>query len=248
MGKQHRTGFTLIELLTVIAIIGILAALIFPVFARAREAARKASCASNLKQLGAALLMYAQDYDEVLPQFSQSTDYLGWGGYALADGPRWADMIFPYVKNAQLFDCPSSRDRTAVYPGGWYFNIVTYSYGISTPSPGAGMGFGVAGRSLSELEDSSGTIAIAEDGDFIADTGGTGADATSISNEGRGRILIYSTDTPEDLGQRLRGRRHTGAHVGEYTKYAFNATYADGHVKFIRLTDAPLQQWSIAAD
>jgi len=59
-----RRGFTLIELLVVIAIIAILAAILFPVFARAREKARQASCLSNLKQLGLADLMYAQDYDE----------------------------------------------------------------------------------------------------------------------------------------------------------------------------------------
>ena len=60
-------GFTLIELLVVIAIIAILAAILFPVFAQAREAARKASCLSNCKQLGLAMQMYAQDYDENLP-------------------------------------------------------------------------------------------------------------------------------------------------------------------------------------
>ncbi|MDH7571512.1 MAG: prepilin-type N-terminal cleavage/methylation domain-containing protein, partial [Armatimonadota bacterium] len=62
-----KRGFTLIELLVVIAIIAILAAILFPVFARARENARKSTCLNNMKQVGAGLLMYAQDYDEVLP-------------------------------------------------------------------------------------------------------------------------------------------------------------------------------------
>ena len=65
--KPKRRGFTLIELLVVIAIIAILAAILFPVFAQAREAARKASCISNLKQIGMGVLMYAQDYDEEFP-------------------------------------------------------------------------------------------------------------------------------------------------------------------------------------
>ena len=59
------SAFTLIELLVVIAIIAILAAILFPVFAQAREKARQTSCASKLKQLGNAFLMYTQDYDEM---------------------------------------------------------------------------------------------------------------------------------------------------------------------------------------
>jgi prepilin-type N-terminal cleavage/methylation domain-containing protein len=64
---QGRRGFTLIELLVVIAIIAILAAILFPVFAQAREQARKSMCLSNCKQLGTAMQMYAQDYDDMLP-------------------------------------------------------------------------------------------------------------------------------------------------------------------------------------
>src|SRR3712207_9365641 len=64
---NRRSAFTLIELLVVIAIIAILAVILFPVFAQAREKARQASCLSNLKQIGNALMMYVQDYDEQLP-------------------------------------------------------------------------------------------------------------------------------------------------------------------------------------
>jgi len=91
-------------LLAVIAIIAILAAILFPVFARAREKARQASCQSNLKQLSLAILMYVQDYDEVLP-----TD-VGWsnsGSYW-----HWPAKICPYVKNAQVFACPSTTRST----------------------------------------------------------------------------------------------------------------------------------------
>src|SRR2546423_13005970 len=77
--ERSRSGFTLIELLVVIAIIAILAAILFPVFAQARATARKAACASNLKQIGLAFMMYAQDYDEMLvPHWIDRTGIPDW--------------------------------------------------------------------------------------------------------------------------------------------------------------------------
>src|SRR4051794_32549832 len=106
--RDRKFGFTLIELLIVIAIIALLAAMLFPVFSRVRENARRSACASNLKQIGLAITQYCQDYDETLPRFSLAdTSYLGFAGYDGADGPRWADEIFPYIKSTQVFNCPS---------------------------------------------------------------------------------------------------------------------------------------------
>jgi prepilin-type N-terminal cleavage/methylation domain-containing protein/prepilin-type processing-associated H-X9-DG protein len=113
---MKRRGFTLIELLVVIAIIAILAAILFPVFARAREKARTASCASNLKQMALGCLMYAQDYDETMPSVSigpylpwaQQAPWWGWdftAGYGYWQSWPW--QIYPYVKNFDLFMCPS---------------------------------------------------------------------------------------------------------------------------------------------
>lgn len=117
-----RSGFTLIELLVVIAIISILAAILFPVFARARENARRASCMSNLKQIGLGMMMYVQDYDERYPQmeyygaFTKQTDPAKPGALFMVNrwtsNPRdhymtWMDFIYPYVKSTQLFICPS---------------------------------------------------------------------------------------------------------------------------------------------
>ncbi len=95
--KRH--GFTLIELLVVIAIIAILAAILFPVFARAREKARANNCLSNVKQIALGMLMYANDYDETFPHASNPP--ATWT-------PYWRTRIYPYVKNAQLFKCPSN--------------------------------------------------------------------------------------------------------------------------------------------
>lgn len=100
-----RRAFTLIELLVVIAIIAILAAILFPVFARAREAARQASCTSNLKQYATATLMYVQDYDELFPMSA----YLA--GTCVATFYLEVD---PYVKNAQVNVCPSERDAVSL--------------------------------------------------------------------------------------------------------------------------------------
>ena len=112
--SKRPRGFTLIELLVVIAIIAILAAILFPVFARAREAARATSCRSNEKQLGTAIMMYTQDYDEVYPS----------GNVAVIGGMGWAGQIYPYVKNAGVYKC-ASDPTVSTAP------IVPVSYGIN---------------------------------------------------------------------------------------------------------------------
>jgi prepilin-type N-terminal cleavage/methylation domain-containing protein/prepilin-type processing-associated H-X9-DG protein len=99
---RNRHGFTLIELLVVIAIIAILAAILFPVFAKAREAARKANCVSNLRQLGLAFDMYASDYDDTLPvTYYPANGFCCWHHYL------YVDTLGPYLKNADVLICPS---------------------------------------------------------------------------------------------------------------------------------------------
>jgi prepilin-type N-terminal cleavage/methylation domain-containing protein/prepilin-type processing-associated H-X9-DG protein len=115
------SAFTLIELLVVIAIIAILAAILFPVFARARAKAQQASCLSNVKQMGLAVQMYLQDYDETLP-------------FAITNVPDmsrfWGvmELVEPYTKNNQIRLCANDAAGGAVdfsiWPG-----MAKYSYG-----------------------------------------------------------------------------------------------------------------------
>ena len=125
VGRTRRSdAFTLIELLVVIAIIAILAAILFPVFARARENARKSNCQSNLKQIGTGLLQYVQDYDETVPWGAE----ISWSAAAGQSG-FFAIALQPYIKNWQVFQCPS---LPAAYTGTWrVVGYQTASYGYN---------------------------------------------------------------------------------------------------------------------
>jgi prepilin-type N-terminal cleavage/methylation domain-containing protein/prepilin-type processing-associated H-X9-DG protein len=112
--SESRRGFTLIELLVVIAIIAILAAILFPVFAQARAKARQTQCLSNMKQLGLAVLMYDEDYNEVLPPGWENGDTTDPNPADSADGVpmmRWQHIIYPYVKSTGVYSCMQSADQ-----------------------------------------------------------------------------------------------------------------------------------------
>jgi len=146
---RSRHGFTLIELLVVIAIIAILAAILFPVFAKARAKARQSSCLSNIKQIGLGVLQYAQDYDETLPGIWWNTGNAtrpinGWPSENIGTYINWAEKIVPYIKNAQIFQCPDLILTSATqmsynsFPTAYIFN---YSLNVDQSQ----------GRSLGEI-------------------------------------------------------------------------------------------------
>jgi prepilin-type N-terminal cleavage/methylation domain-containing protein/prepilin-type processing-associated H-X9-DG protein len=125
MSRYSRRGFTLIELLVVIAIIAILAAILFPVFAQAREKARQAMCQSNLKQIGLAYLMYAQDYDEIgapmwaksclNPDGSQKANCAPGVFTGVTWGTYWPDEIYPYVKTGKATNATGGKGNRGVF-------------------------------------------------------------------------------------------------------------------------------------
>ncbi len=217
--RVKKSGFTLIELLVVIAIIAILAAILFPVFAQAREAARKASCQSNLKQVSTALLMYMQDYDN---RMFGSGQLPGPGNSNVPDGQNIVRLIGgghsfflnPYIKNRQVWRCPSDAGNN--YWGrnstGWSFSTAPYwgnpsSYHFRHVLDTALDG-GTTDRGTAEaaLQFPANTIVFFE--------------AAAFHQE---KLPLYGGDHPAATPQMPPPSR------------TFNAAFADGHVKIFRL-------------
>ena len=139
--KRRARGFTLIELLVVIAIIAILAAILFPVFINAKESARKARCQSNLKQIGAALLAYAGDYDSHLPARYSDID---------PSAQSWTELLTKYIpgsnqnpfdksKTAGVFVCQSAPGQGEPLSPSYYGINLFHIVGVYYPGKGPGV-------------------------------------------------------------------------------------------------------------
>jgi prepilin-type N-terminal cleavage/methylation domain-containing protein/prepilin-type processing-associated H-X9-DG protein len=219
-GKRNlraKKGFTLIELLVVIAIIAILAAILFPVFARARENARRASCQSNLKQIGLGLLQYTQDYDEKMTPL------------AIFDANEqrftWPYLVQPYIKSTQLFQCPSDTNRGNMNSF-WASGLNTLgrnfhsSYVYNTDIAGT------VGNSAAESAIQSGATTIAVfDGGTQAGAVGTDPGIWLQKSSGAQFATLPNGDVNSDD---IYGGPHA-RHL-ETT----NVLFADGHVKSLR--------------
>ncbi len=119
ISPQHRGAFTLIELLVVITIIAILAAFLLPALQGARRKAQQVSCASNMKQLGMAFLIYATDYNDYLPY-----DYV-----SLAEpNNSWPVRLLPYVSSINIFSCPGDKNIAPAYAPGRSYAMVRNSF------------------------------------------------------------------------------------------------------------------------
>jgi len=212
-------GFTLIELLVVIAIIAILAAILFPVFSQAKAAAKKIACLSNVKQIGTAFMLYANDYDDMIVGTSAgpagSNIIYGWGWSTdFNTSPVTIDgrggLIQPYMKNVEIQDCPIAKTIPTTVN-----NPIPYAYGVNV--------------SLNAGSSHSFT-----DGDAPAETILLG-DAAQVPAPGRGgspALVRYPTLIPPS-GTYGAGPGPT-TH-GRHTALA-NITWMDGHAKSLTVS------------
>jgi prepilin-type N-terminal cleavage/methylation domain-containing protein/prepilin-type processing-associated H-X9-DG protein len=227
-------AFTLIELLVVIAIIAILAAILFPVFARARENARRASCLSNLKQIGLGAMMYVQDYDEKYPPSYLVTsqtppDGVQWSGGAWF----WQQIIYPYTKNDQLYICPSSTP----YPfNGPYSQNYGASQGIfigyDTAVPAHPAGTPSPTLSMASVNSPAQTYMLMDSGGY--DPYPTSSGGVLTSNGWR-----YLPGAYKNAGVACYGGSPVPAYVADCQAEGrhfdgLNMAFADGHVKWLK--------------
>jgi len=203
-------GFTLIELLVVIAIIAVLAAILFPVFAKAREKARQASCQSNLRQLGMAMAMYADDYDEVMPiayYYSADLSHEYAWDFAL-DWSTWPPtvtlgLLGPYTRSGQLNACPSFHGEAWGRPyTGYAYNTSYLGHGQFEPDP--------TPAALARIQQPTDTV-------LLADSAFVWAGSPAANNYLR---------APGDPAYGWIGPNVHFRHLA-----AANVAYCDGHVK-----------------
>jgi prepilin-type N-terminal cleavage/methylation domain-containing protein/prepilin-type processing-associated H-X9-DG protein len=234
-------GFTLIELLVVIAIIAILAAILFPVFAQARAKARQTACLSNLKQIGLGLMMYAQDYDEVLagnekrgiddsPLGSSPHNVQGDSGSAtvtaigyLDTDPtkvrrNWNRDIQAYLKNTQIYQCPNARPRSAGPTATTSFLEVTTGVGRNGSYKLNGL---VEGRAMAAL-DAPADIIFADEYIYY----------TRVS---QARPCLVSATAVATDGRRLYTQFNHGFYMSDHSEGG-NMTFCDGHAKWKKKT------------
>ena len=227
VSRFRRSGFTLIELLVVIAIIAILAAILFPVFQKVRENARKASCASNLKQIGLAGTQYTQDNDEILPNSHSGSNNTSNNTTNL----KWMDEIYPFVKSTGVFHCPDdsgTNGNTGQYVPAAQLGTVPGtngagddqhygSYGINSAYWGDNVNKGPGnGLTLAQLQAPANTIWVADSASwFEIQWQTTPPPVATIGSAPSLDLLVLRHGAPDMA----------------------NVLYCDGHVKSQRMAD-----------
>lgn len=215
---MRRKGFTLIELLVVIAIIAILAAILFPVFAQAREAARKTTCRSNLKQWGSALMMYMQDADEVAPPVAICPAGVT---FTYPNGTTgtcwlWYHPLWPYNKSYGIFNDPSAPPSFN-YIGGYH------------PPGGYGGNQFAWGMSLSQYTRPAELGMVMDSGWNRGNSAANNNPETQVWTQGG----YYLVDWDELCA--CTGGDNSNAPAPRH-QFSSNVLYLDGHVKTVKTT------------
>ena len=211
---RKRRAFTLIEILVVIAIIGILAAILFPVFSRAREGARRVSCSSNLKQIGLGAMQYTQDNANILMRNWSGTDF---GPSDATERYKWMDAIQPYIKNTKVFTCPSdSLNPPYIYRDGQNYGSYCINGAYFSEPVNVRRSPNIA--HLSRIRDPSGTLWVTE------------SHAESGANYSIGWPDVATNPTIDETVSPRKFDRLIERHLG-----TLNVLYCDGHVKAVSL-------------
>lgn len=241
--EDKRAGFTLIEILIVIAIISLLAAILFPVFSRARENARRASCQSNLKQLALSIHMYNADNDQRFPIGARydSTEVPGHQSGTPNYGLGWASTVYPYVKTIASFHCPDDTTKARL-PN------VANSYAINL-NIAAGPKYLGEGTPESLFSDEARTILLSEVRINVVDIT-LGRDLVSATTNGMmvSSATTYQGEARCDMGYLGAGLNAItladgsgtcvlfgAGNSGPFGRHLDGANYAfcDGHVKWL---------------